>query len=134
MQERSAFIVTHVLIPKQTGTSDRCDAEGEEDLFEYQDSQDLLSLGWIHVCIQVSTIYLPLPEMPTILIFCITIWNVKNWQITILTLNAPIATKVVCFSHLLKCLRSLYGKQCGPRSDCSYRSSLFWVQAVCFYT
>ena len=51
-----------------------------------------------------------------------------------LTLNAPIATKVVCFSRLLKCLRSLYGKQCGPRSDCSYRSSLFWVQAVCFYT
>ena len=51
-----------------------------------------------------------------------------------LTLNAPIETKVVCFSHLLKCIRSLYGKQCGPRSDCSYRSSLFWVHAVCFYT
>ena len=32
-----------------------------------------------------------------------------------LTLIAPIATKVVCFSLLLKCLRSLYGKQCGPR-------------------
>ena len=29
-----------------------------------------------------------------------------NMSITILTLNAPIATKVVCFSHLLKCLRS----------------------------
>ena len=40
----------------------------------------------------------------------------------LLTLNAPIATKVVCFSRLLKCLRSLYGKQCGPRSDCSYRA------------
>ena len=52
----------------------------------------------------------------------------------LLTLNAPIATKVVCFSGLLKCLRSLYGKQCGPRSDCSYRSSLFWVHPVCFYT
>ena len=51
-----------------------------------------------------------------------------------LTLNSPIATKVVCFSRLLKCLRSLYGKQCGPRSDCSYRSSLFWVHTVCFYT
>ena len=38
------------------------------------------------------------------------------------------------FSRLLKCLRSLYGKNCGPRSDCSYRSSLFWVYAVCFYT
>ena len=52
----------------------------------------------------------------------------------LLTLNAPIATKVVCFSRLLKCLRSLCGKQCGPRSDCSYRSSLFWVHTVCFYT
>ena len=52
----------------------------------------------------------------------------------LLTLNMPITTKVVCFSRLLKCLRSLYGKQCGPRSDCSYRSSLFWVHAVCFYT
>ena len=52
----------------------------------------------------------------------------------ILTLNAPIATKVVCFSRLLKCLRSLYCKQCGSRSDCSYRSSLFWDHAVCFYT
>ena len=49
-------------------------------------------------------------------------------------LNASIATKVVCFSRLLKCLRSLYGKQCGPISDCSYRSSLFLVHAVCFYT
>ena len=49
-----------------------------------------------------------------------------------ITLNASIATKVVCFSHLLKCLRSLYGKPCGPRSDCSYSSSLFWVHAVCF--
>ena len=45
-----------------------------------------------------------------------------------------ITTKFVCFSRLLKCLRSLYGKQCGPRSDCSHRSSLFWVHAVCFFT
>ena len=51
-----------------------------------------------------------------------------------LTLNASMATKVVCFSRLLKRLRCLYGKQCGPRSDCSYRSSLFWVHTVCFYT
>ena len=51
--------------------------------------------------------------------------------IVMLTINAPIAKKVVCFSQLLKCLRSLYGKQCGPRSDCSY---LFCVHAVCFYT
>ena len=55
-------------------------------------------------------------------------------SISNLTLNAPIATKVVCFSRLLKCLRSLYGKQCGPRSDCSYRSSRIRVYSVCFNT
>ena len=33
-----------------------------------------------------------------------------------LNFNAAIATKVVCFSRLLKCLIRLYGKQCGPRS------------------
>ena len=49
--------------------------------------------------------------------------------IHVLTLNAPITTKVVCSSRLLKCLRSLYGKQCGLRSDCSYRSSLFGLHA-----
>ena len=52
----------------------------------------------------------------------------------VLTLNAPITTKVVCFSRLLKYLRSLYGKQCRPRTDCSYGSSLFLVNAVCSYT
>ena len=35
-----------------------------------------------------------------------------TWQM--LTLNAPIAIKGVCFSRLLKCLRGLYGKQCEP--------------------
>ena len=47
-----------------------------------------------------------------------------------LTLNAPIATKVVCFSPLLKCLRSLYGKQCVPRSDCSYCSGSTLFAAI----
>ena len=50
--------------------------------------------------------------------------GVSYYTVKQLPLNVPIATKVVCFSHLLKCLRSLYGKQCGPRSDCSYRSVL----------
>ena len=31
-----------------------------------------------------------------------------------LTLNAPIPTKVVCFPRLLKCLRCLYGKSVDP--------------------
>ena len=51
-----------------------------------------------------------------------------------LTLNAPIATKVVCFSRLLNYLRSLYGKQCGTRSDCSYRFSRFTLFATILNT
>ncbi|XP_045214573.1 STAM-binding protein-like [Mercenaria mercenaria] len=46
--DHGVFFITHVLVPKQTGTSDSCNAENEEDLFEFQDSNDLLSLGWIH--------------------------------------------------------------------------------------
>ena len=53
----------------------------------------------------------------------------RGEETKILNLNVPLARKVVCFFRLLKCLRSLYGKQCGPRSGC-----LFWVHAVCFYT
>ena len=49
---------------------------------------------------------------------------------SVLALNSPIATKVVSFSRLLKCLRSLYGKQCGPRSDCSYDQTAP-IGAVC---
>ena len=63
------------------------------------------------------------------------LWFLSHMSVkSLFNLNVPIPTKVVCFSGLLKCLRSLYSKQCGPRSDCSYRSSLFWVLAVCFYT
>ena len=47
-----------------------------------------------------------------------------------LTLNVPIATKVVCFSRLLKCLKSLYGKQCGPRSDCSCSGSTLFASIL----
>ncbi|KAI8062550.1 hypothetical protein BC940DRAFT_308532 [Gongronella butleri] len=40
--------VTTLVIPKQTGTSDMCTTENEEELFEYQDTHDLLTFGWIH--------------------------------------------------------------------------------------
>ena len=45
----------------------------------------------------------------------------------ILTLKAPITTIVVCFVFC-------FCKQCGPRSDCSFRSSLIRVHTVCRYT
>ena len=45
-----------------------------------------------------------------------------------LTLKLPITTTAVCF---VICCH--FCKQCGPRSDCSSRSSLIWVHTVCLY-
>ena len=50
-----------------------------------------------------------------------------------LTLNAPIPTKDVCFSRLLKCLRSFYGKQCGPRSDQTAQQSVLCPRCLLLY-
>ena len=51
----------------------------------------------------------------------------QHWISSKLTLNVPITAKVVFFSRLLKCLRSLYGKQCGsiPDSSVCSGSTLF---------
>lgn len=40
--------VTHVIVPKQKGTSDSCLTESEEEIFDYQDQYQLISLGWVH--------------------------------------------------------------------------------------
>jgi STAM-binding protein len=47
--------VTHLIIPKQTGKSDSCETENEEELFDIQDKHDLITLGWIHVSLIVIT-------------------------------------------------------------------------------
>ena len=58
----------------------------------------------------------------------------------ILTLKLPrkpASENVVCLRRLLNILANFSnlflhtGKQCGPRSDCSSRSSLIWVHTVC---
>ena len=49
LQNRNAFTVTHVIVPKQSGGPDYCDTENEEELFLIQDQYDLITLGWIHV-------------------------------------------------------------------------------------
>ncbi|XP_046422830.1 STAM-binding protein-like isoform X2 [Neodiprion fabricii] len=46
--ERNKLLVTHVLIPQQTGSPDSCTTHKEEDIFDYQDQHNLITLGWIH--------------------------------------------------------------------------------------
>jgi STAM-binding protein len=44
----NAFFISKLVIPEQVSTSDTCDTVNEEALFDYCDSQDLMTLGWIH--------------------------------------------------------------------------------------
>ncbi|KAH9634525.1 hypothetical protein HF086_016613 [Spodoptera exigua] len=46
--ERDQLKITHVIVPKQTGTPDSCSTNNEEEIFHYQDQQNLITLGWIH--------------------------------------------------------------------------------------
>ena len=66
--------------------------------------------------------------------------NYRNWPYANFTFSK--SKELVPILHTVWNLRnvkfavqqSLYDKQCGPRSDCSYRSSLIWVHPVCSYT
>ena len=46
--------VTHLLIPKQTGTSDSCTMDGMEEVWEYHEKKNIILLGWIHTHPQFS--------------------------------------------------------------------------------
>ena len=48
------------------------------------------------------------------------------------TLKVPVTTVVIVLCHLLVIL-SHFCKQCVPRSDCSFGSSLIRVHTVCLY-
>lgn len=48
-QTHNEFMLTHVIVPKQSSGPDYCDMENVEELFSYQDHHSLLTLGWIHV-------------------------------------------------------------------------------------
>ncbi|XP_055634942.1 STAM-binding protein [Toxorhynchites rutilus septentrionalis] len=45
---KNQLLITHVVVPKQKGTSDSCTTMNEEDIFNYQDQHNLITLGWIH--------------------------------------------------------------------------------------
>lgn len=50
-QTHNEFTITHLIVPKQSAGPDYCDVENVEELFSVQDQHDLLTLGWIHVCL-----------------------------------------------------------------------------------
>lgn len=44
----NALFISKLVIPEQTATSDTCETVNESALFDYCDSEDLMTLGWIH--------------------------------------------------------------------------------------
>ncbi|XP_059620882.1 STAM-binding protein-like [Phlebotomus argentipes] len=42
------LLLTHMILPKQKGTSDSCNTMNEEEIFDVQDQHNLITLGWIH--------------------------------------------------------------------------------------
>lgn len=42
------LLITHVILPKQSGSADSCITMHEEEIFDIQDSLNLITLGWIH--------------------------------------------------------------------------------------
>ncbi|XP_019755327.2 STAM-binding protein-like [Dendroctonus ponderosae] len=46
--EMNQLIITHMIVPKQSGTSDSCATTNEEEIFDYQDHHNLITIGWIH--------------------------------------------------------------------------------------
>ncbi|KAJ8921866.1 hypothetical protein NQ315_008498 [Exocentrus adspersus] len=46
--EKNELIITHMIVPKQKGTSDSCMTSNEEEIFDYQDQHNLITIGWIH--------------------------------------------------------------------------------------
>lgn len=48
-QKHDQLVISHLLVPTQSGTADSCTTQKEEDIFDYQDQHDLITIGWIHV-------------------------------------------------------------------------------------
>ncbi|KAI4460303.1 amsh-like protease [Holotrichia oblita] len=46
--ERHSLIISHMILPKQKGTADSCMTMNEEEIFDYQDQHNLITIGWIH--------------------------------------------------------------------------------------
>lgn len=46
--QHDQLVVTHLIVPKQKGTSDNCVMENEEDVCVEVEKRELFTLGWIH--------------------------------------------------------------------------------------
>ena len=43
-----SVIITHLIIPKQTGSTDSCEISHDEEIIDILETHRLITLGWIH--------------------------------------------------------------------------------------
>ncbi|XP_049852186.1 STAM-binding protein-like [Schistocerca gregaria] len=48
VESQHQYQITHIILPKQMGTSDTCTTIDEFEVFNYQTKHQLLTMGWIH--------------------------------------------------------------------------------------
>ena len=116
-----------------------------------QKSSIVLMLSWIGKCrtYPFSTLIIKLLCFQSMQLDCQAVW----FRIRTDFLSGPTGDQTVCIwpassgtmpiSHrsdkfiycIRKCLfnMSIEAKRCGPRSDCSYRSSPIWINTVCLW-
>lgn len=44
----NALFISHLVIPKQTCTTDTCETDNEEEVMEFCEREDVMVFGWIH--------------------------------------------------------------------------------------
>ncbi|CAF0897370.1 unnamed protein product [Adineta ricciae] len=47
-KDNQQYVITHIVVPKQSGGPDSCNTEKEEEMVEYISTHNLITLGWIH--------------------------------------------------------------------------------------
>merc|ERR1711907_125398 len=47
-EPEGVFLITHVVLPRQSSTKNTCEMIDEDQLFDFQMKHDLITLGWIH--------------------------------------------------------------------------------------
>ncbi|XP_039727711.1 AMSH-like protease isoform X2 [Pteropus medius] len=129
------FTITHVIVPKQSAGPDYCDVENVEELFSVQDQHDLLTLGWIHICVsckQDTRHIQPKLRSCPVLIFTLTV-PISSCCRRRLPLCVHQSIKTLASSGLPMpaCLRSPLVKRRAfihtPRTpSCSAYANMYW--------
>lgn len=120
-----------MIVPKQQGTSDSCTTTNEEEIYHYQDQLNLITIGWIHVClILLKTVLIKL----TVFIFRRIprkLHSFPVWTCTRIALTSCLCQKQL-LSYVLQSITSKYIISCDVRKKINLYKTLHTKCCVFF--